>query len=92
MLSTPDEHNRDNEQDVWVSLKKVALVIGIASAIAVGAGSFFVFPYRLDAAEKRIETLEQKLAADHETLVRIEVKLDQLREMADGRWPMADRK
>jgi hypothetical protein len=66
--------------DVKLSLKKVALVVGIASAIAVGAGSFFVFPYRLEAAEKRIETLEQKLAADHEMLVRIEEKLDHLRD------------
>lgn len=59
-------------------------VLGVAVSVA---GTWLIIPQRLDAVEKRQETLEHKATTDRELLVRIEERLKQVQEDLKARKP-----
>lgn len=56
----------------------VGLIVGVLGGIgglAGMVGAFWLLPYRVEAVEKRIDTIAIQRADDHELLTRIEERL-----------------
>jgi len=65
---------------VQLNLTRIGLLVGmIGGAIGIG-GTFFVMPYRIEAAERRISSLEEQVASSRELLVRIDENVKALKE------------
>ena len=65
-------------QQAKARIEFVGLIIGVLGGlggIAGMIGAFYLLPYRLEAAEKRIETISLQRAGDRELLTRIEERL-----------------
>lgn len=65
-------------QQAKARIEFVGLIIGVLSglgSIAGMIGAFYLLPYRVEAVEKRIETISLQRADDRELLTRIEERL-----------------
>lgn len=65
-------------QQAKARIEFVGLIIGVLSGlggIAGMIGAFYLLPYRVEAVEKRIETISLQRADDRELLTRIEERL-----------------
>lgn len=61
-------------------LQRVGLVVGILVGMVGMFGAWFVLPYRVDAAEKKVERLEREQATMREILIRIDENVKVLKE------------
>lgn len=59
-------------KDVSLSFTRLGLVVGVLLSIASLLGAFVVLPYRMDAAERRVQQIEKERATDHDLLMRID--------------------
>lgn len=67
-------------EKIQLNLTRIGLLVGmVGGAIGIG-GTFVVLPYRLEAAEKRITSLEEQVASSRELLVRIDENVKALKE------------
>lgn len=64
------------------NISRAATILGILSTVAALAGAWFILPYRVGAAERRIEQLETEQRAARELLVRIDENVKALKERA----------
>ncbi len=64
------------------SIGRAATILGIISTIAALAGAWFILPYRVGAAERRIDQLETEQRQARELLVRIDENVKALKERA----------
>lgn len=65
-------------QQAKARIEFVGLIIGILGGLGGIAGmisAFYLLPYRVEAMEKRIETISLQRADDRELLTRIEERL-----------------
>jgi hypothetical protein len=65
---------------IQLNLTRLGLAVGIFGGIIGIGGTFVVLPYRLEAAEKRITSLEEQVASSRELLVRIDENVKALKE------------
>lgn len=68
---------RLNKFQVWIGLG-----VGLATIITA-ISSYIIIPYRLNAAESEIVGLKASRSADHELLIRIDERLNQLPNLLD---------
>jgi hypothetical protein len=57
------------------SVKRMAVVLGVAATGVTLLGAWVTFPHRLGAVEKSVERVSMERSGDHEALVRIEERL-----------------
>jgi len=67
-------------EKVQLNLTRLGLAVGICGGIIGMGGTFIVLPYRLEAAEKRITSLEEQVSSSRELLVRIDENVKALKE------------
>ena len=67
-------------EKVQLNLTRLGLAVGIVGGIIGIGGTFIVLPYRLEAAEKRITSLEEQVSSSRELLVRIDENVKALKE------------
>lgn len=58
-----------------MNLQVFGVVVAVATGITGLFGAFIILPYRVDAIEVQVRNNAEKVAADHELLVRIEERL-----------------
>ena len=57
------------------SVRRMAVVLGVAATGVTLLGAWVTFPHRLGAVEKSVERVSMERGSDHEALVRIEERL-----------------
>jgi spore coat protein CotH len=62
------------------ALVRVGAVATAVVAIFGAVGGWVVIPYQVDVNSKELERLKVQVASDHELLVRIDMKVDAIRE------------
>lgn len=66
--------------DVKISLQRIGITIGAVSALGALIGSWVVLPYRMTAAEQRIDALQAQVREYRELLIRIDENVKALKE------------
>lgn len=88
-MSTSDTeapYTRSRSDDVKINLTRLGVTLGVLAALVALAGAWFILPYRMDAAEKKIAAHEAELGAMKEILIRIDENVKDMRR-SDRRNP-----
>lgn len=82
----PFSRPRTDDVKVNVNVTRLGVIIGALAAVVALAGAWFILPYRMDAAEKKISAVEEKsahhdvdIATIKEILVRIDENVKEMR-------------
>jgi hypothetical protein len=67
-------------ENIRINLGRVGAAVGIIAGVAGLLGAWVLLPYRMEAAEKRIASLEQEAKTARELLVRIDENVKSLKE------------
>lgn len=73
-------------EDVKLNVTRVGVTVGVLAAIVALLGAWFILPYRMEAAEKKIAAHDTELASMREILIRIDENVKDMRR-ADRRNP-----
>lgn len=61
-------------------IETIGLCVAVVGGVGGFVGAFYLLPYRMEGAEKRLEILARRYDADHELLLRIEERIINLQQ------------
>lgn len=65
--------------DLKINLTRLAVPVAMLAALVGLLGAWFVLPYRLTVAERKIEAVEMEQRQQREILIRIDENVKQLK-------------
>ena len=70
--------------EVKLNLTKLGVVVGVLAGVVGLLGAWFILPYRMNAAEAKIVSLEARIEQQSALLIRIDENVKQLKEAGRG--------
>ena len=70
-------------EEVKLNLTRIGVVLGVLAGTAAIFGTFFVLPYRMAAAEKAIQSVQDRAETDHDLIQRIDERTMRIEKAVD---------